>query len=437
MLAGEREELSASLRNLAIALGEVATFVQENREHPRPQHHRPQPGRQGAGQAARRARRDPRGRPARAQQPGADLQPAGRHARHPRQPRRARQPDRVRPGARSCAASLSQADKRGGSCATSIKHERCRGAGAARRPPAAPAGRAVRPDPRRSRGGDADDALRRRGHRRLLLGAAAARAPATSTSTSCRCPAAPTSATTRSRSRWSSRDVLDLVPQSTVKVNDVSVGKVTDVDARRLPRRGHARAAATTSSCPTTRSPRSARPACWARSSSRCAPPTTGASAEPLERRRRHPARAHRPQPGGRGGARRAEPAAQRRRRRPAEDDRPASSTSRSRAARTTRSRCSSQVDTFMGQLDENKADIVDAIESLNRLAVSVNEQQRDHRRRARGAAQRARPRIDRQRDDLVKMLEALDRARRRRGPGDPGVQGRHHRLARGSSTRC
>ena len=45
-------------------------------------------------------------------------------------------------------------------------------------------------------------------------------------------------------------DVLDLVPQSTVKVNDVSVGKVTDIDLERLPRRGHARAPRATSSCP-------------------------------------------------------------------------------------------------------------------------------------------------------------------------------------------
>ena len=33
------------------------------------------------------------------------------------------------------------------------------------------------------------------------------------------------------------------------------------------------------------------------------------------------------------------------------------------------------QLDTFMGQLDRNKQDIVEAIESLNRLAVSINKQ--------------------------------------------------------------
>ncbi len=34
MLAGERQELSASLSNLATALGQVSTFVKENRDDP-------------------------------------------------------------------------------------------------------------------------------------------------------------------------------------------------------------------------------------------------------------------------------------------------------------------------------------------------------------------------------------------------------------------
>ena len=61
-----------------------------------------------------------------------------------------------------------------------------------------------------------------------------------------------------------------------------------------------------------------------------------------------------------------------------------------------------------MGQLDENKADIVNAIESLNRLATSVNKQK--------GAIESALDdlpgaltSLDSQRADLVKMLKALD----------------------------
>ena len=78
--------------------------------------------------------------------------------------------------------------------------------------------------------------------------------------------------------------------------------------------------------------------------------------------------------------------------------------------------RCSSQVDSFMGQLDENKADIVDAIESLNRLAVAREEQQR-RIDAALDELPSALDSIDRQRADLVKMLKALDRL------GDVGVR--------------
>ena len=87
VLEGEKEELAAALRNLSVALGEVSTFVRDNRASLGSQHPGPQPGGRGAGQAAQGARRDPDRRTAGAQQPRADLQPAGRHARHPHQPR--------------------------------------------------------------------------------------------------------------------------------------------------------------------------------------------------------------------------------------------------------------------------------------------------------------------------------------------------------------
>jgi phospholipid/cholesterol/gamma-HCH transport system substrate-binding protein len=65
------------------------------------------------------------------------------------------------------------------------------------------------------------------------------------------------------------------------------------------------------------------------------------------------------------------------------------------------------QLDTFMGQLDENKEDIVEAIESLNDLAVSINEQ-RGSIELALDELPGALASIDRQRDDLVKMLDGL-----------------------------
>ena len=62
----------------------------------------------------------------------------------------------------------------------------------------------------------------------------------------------------------------------------------------------------------------------------------------------------------------------------------------------------------FTGQLDENKADIVDAIESLNRLAIAA-EKQLPTIDKALEELPSALDSIDRQRDDLVEMLSALD----------------------------
>ena len=147
---------------------------------------------------------------------------------------------------------------------------------------------------------------------------------------------------------------------------------------------------ATTPSCPTTRSPRSARPACSARSSSRSPPPETGASDEPLadgdviplDRTGRNPEveevlGALSLILNG-GGVAQLKTIAQElnKARRP--------------AARTTSARCSSQIDTFTGSLDTNKAQIVDAIEALNRLALSAHQQEGNIDAGARGAAERA-----------------------------------------------
>ena len=85
------------------------------------------------------------------------------------------------------------------------------------------------------------------------------------------------------------------------------------------------------------------------------------------------------------------------------------------------------QIETFTGQLDENKGDIVDAIESLNRLAVA--------RTSSSGT-------IDAALDELPERAgvawtgsarpgqdaQGAGPARRRRHPGDPGVQDRDDR---------
>ena len=66
------------------------------------------------------------------------------------------------------------------------------------------------------------------------------------------------------------------------------------------------------------------------------------------------------------------------------------------------------QIESLMTQLDENRTDIVSAIESLNRLAVSAREQQGSIDS-ALDELPSALDSIDGQREDLVKMLEALN----------------------------
>ena len=74
------------------------------------------------------------------------------------------------------------------------------------------------------------------------------------------------------------------------------------------------------------------------------------------------------------------------------------------------------QIRILMTQLDDNKADIVAAIESLNALAVSVRKQE-DTIDATLEQLPSALTSLDQQRGDLVKMLRALDRL------GDVGVR--------------
>jgi len=67
------------------------------------------------------------------------------------------------------------------------------------------------------------------------------------------------------------------------------------------------------------------------------------------------------------------------------------------------------QLRTFMAELDDNKDDIVTAIERLNSLSISVNEQ-RDAITTALDELPAALTSIDQQRGDLVKMLKALNK---------------------------
>src|SRR5699024_7037871 len=67
------------------------------------------------------------------------------------------------------------------------------------------------------------------------------------------------------------------------------------------------------------------------------------------------------------------------------------------------------QLESFMGQLDSNKAGIVKAIRALNQLSISANEQRKTITP-ALDDLPAALESIDSQRQDLVKMLRALSK---------------------------
>jgi len=209
-------------------------------------------------------------------------------------------------------------------------------------------------------------------------------------------------------------DVLDLVPQSTVKVNDVSVGRITDVQldgetavvTMELPR---------DVDLPSNAVAEIRQTSLLGEKFVSLSPPETGASSSPL----------------GNG------------------DTIPLDETSRNPEVEEVLGALSlllngggvaqlktiaeelnlalegrednvksvfRQVDDLMSQLDEGKADIVRAIEGLNRLSLSVSDQMGTIDQ-ALGELPSALRTIDQQRADLVKMLQAVNRL------GDVGVR--------------
>lgn len=201
-------------------------------------------------------------------------------------------------------------------------------------------------------------------------------------------------------------DVLDLVPQSTVKVNDVSVGKVTDIDLegyqalvtleirRDVELPGNAVAELRQTSL-------------LGEKFVELSAPEQGAIADPLEDGETIPIERAGRNPEveevlgalslllNGGGVAQLKTITQELNK--ALEGREESAKSVLRNLRT-----------FTGQLDENKADIVAAIESLNRLALAA-EKQLPTIDKALEELPSALDSIDRQRDDLVEMLAALN----------------------------
>jgi phospholipid/cholesterol/gamma-HCH transport system substrate-binding protein len=201
-------------------------------------------------------------------------------------------------------------------------------------------------------------------------------------------------------------DVLDLVPQSTVKVNDVSVGKVTDIDLE-----GY-QALVTLAVRRDVELPDNAvaelrQTSLLGEKFVELSAPEEGASSNPLgdgdtipiDRAGRNPEveevlGALSLLLNG-GGVAQLKTITQELNK--ALEGREESARSVLRNLRT-----------FTGQLDENKADIVAAIESLNRLALAA-EKQLPTIDKALEELPSALDSIDRQRDDLVEMLAALN----------------------------
>ena len=83
------------------------------------------------------------------------------------------------------------------------------------------------------------------------------------------------------------------------------------------------------------------------------------------------------------------------------------------------------QLDTFVGGLDQQKSEIVRAIDNIDKLAAKLAAQKDDIAKALEALPGGLKVLAD-QRQQLVQMLQALSRLGRRRHPGHPAEQGRH-----------
>ena len=261
-------------------------------------------------------------------------------------------------------------------------------------------------------------------HARWSRPAASSTAP-----TTCRCRATRSTPDDAYAVTADFADALNVVPRTAVLANDVVVGQVTDVErvgwhARvkflvrkdiKLP--GERRGRRTPDQPAGREVHRPGR-----------AGPGYGERRAAL-RRRLHPALAHQPQPGGRGGPRRPVDAAERRRHRPAQDDQPRAEQDDERPQDQAR-HLLGNLDRMIGGLDDQKNDIIAAMESIDRLSADAGQGEGRHRRghRQHGAgAEGAQPPARGADDDAAPARQA------RRGR-HPGAQRQH---ATTSSRRC
>ena len=221
------------------------------------------------------------------------------------------------------------------------------------------------------------------------------------------------------------RDVLDLVPQSTVKVNDVTVGKVKTIKLKGYVAEVDHRDAQGRRPAGQRHAPQIRQTSLLGEKFVSLAPPPEPGSGKLVEQRRHRP-RPHRPQPRGRGGPRRPRPAAQRRWRRPAQDDRRGAQ-HRLRRPRPTRSvRCSTRSATSWASSTTTRSRSSPRWRTPTGWPAELREAGRHHQERAGRHPRRAalgQPPARRP----GQAARGAQPPQRRRGPRDPGLQGVHH----------
>ena len=372
-LSGERDDLGAALQNLAVALGEVSTFVHDNRSVLTTDVSQLADVTTSAVAKQKDAIAETlRNAPVALSDLGHAYDPASGHARQPGRParRRGRQPAALRPG----RPRHDEGHRQPGLRPVHRPERPARPRSAAPRPATCRSGCWARACPgagrRRARAVDG----RRAGAVRRAAGRCGRRRPPAALLTGCQgaydlpLPGGAAMGGKGYRVTVQFADVMDLVPQSAVKVDDVTVGKVERIavdgwtarvtlrvkDSVRLPANATAELQQT--------SLLGEKYVELGAADRRCAAGAAG-------RRRRDPAGPDGPQPRGRGGPRRAVPAAQRRRRRPSSRSSRPSSTRPPTATRRRSATWSSRLDTFVGGLDAQKSQIVTALDAVDHLA--------------------------------------------------------------------
>ena len=248
-----------------------------------------------------------------------------------------------------------------------------------------------------------------------------------------RSPAARATAATPTRSPSSSPTCSTSCAQSAVKVDDVTVGSVRSVDVDGYTARVVVSVNADVVLPANSRAPACARPRCSARSSSASTPPPDQRGRRPAARRRDHRPGPHHPQRRDRGGAVGALAGAQRRQPRAAPGrSTPSWSTALEGREDRGQGRAHASSTPSSAGSTQQKAQIVRALDSLDRLTARLVDRAADDRHGARGHPGRRRG-ADRAARGAHPGADLARRARRRRRPASSARRSQHGRRPAGA----